>query len=755
MDNREENEPRCVIIRLYGIVQGVGFRPFTVKLAESLGVTGTVKNSGGMVDITACGGKTQLNAFISRLFVEKPAQAAVLYSDTVDLPFAHFSAFTILPSQAAEGPVFLPPDLGVCADCLSETENKNDRRYAHPFASCAVCGPRYSVIEETPYDRPVTTMRDFDMCADCEKEYTDRQDRRFHAQTISCRECGPYLIFKSGGSEAFRDEAFENAAEVLRRGGVIAVKGVGGYHLCCSPFDRRAVLRLREIKQRDAKPFAVMFSSIDDVRQYARLSEKEETLLQSQARPIVLLERKEGGLEESVCGESRYVGAFLPYTPLHAMLVSAAGPLVMTSANISEQPIIKDDEPMAAWSGLDGVLFHTRRIAARLDDSVLKVAAGGVQVIRRSRGYAPMPVILSGFDRGAVFAAGAQLKSAFCLASGPFAHMSPHIGDLDSEDCIDAYRESYERLTKLLRIKPELAVCDQHPGYASTEFAESLKLPLLRVQHHHAHIASVLAEHAVEGPVIGAAFDGTGWGCDGSVWGGEFFICGGNRFERAGHIKPVRFLGGDESMKDAAKSAMCCLLDAGLEAHIRDERWPLIRAALENGVNTHANSGMGRLFDAACAVLGVCGYNRYEGECAIRLENLAAQALEQGAAPMPMAFDIYENAKMLIADAAPVMKALTQAAGKRAAALGFHTAVKDMALGMIKRLSERTGIKAVALSGGVFQNAVLLQSLKTELGTSGYSVYVNESVPPNDGGIGLGQAYIGLNVLKGLAYECV
>ena len=737
----------------------MGFRPFVVKLAISMGVTGTVRNSGGMVDITACGERPVLDAFFSRLFQEKPAEALIVHFETVEMPFVHFPGFTIESSDDAEGPVFISPDLCVCDACVKEMEDNADARRGHPFISCMACGPRYSITLDAPYDRDATTMRDFDMCGFCETQYTDREDRRYHAQTISCHRCGPYLMYRdSSGAESTHDAAFQKAVETLRTGGVIAVKGIGGYHLCCNPYDQGAVTRLRELKMRELKPFAVMFPDVDAIRKHAEVSPEEETLLLSGARPIVLLKQKENGLAPAVCNDSRFVGAFLPYMPLHVLLMKSCGPLVMTSANVSDEPIVKDDEPMLEWRGLSGVLYNTRRIAARLDDSVVKVTAGKTQMIRRSRGYAPLPAIQKGFGKGTVFAAGGQLKSAFCLASGPFAYMSPHIGDLDSGGCIDAYRESLARMQKLLRIKPELAVCDLHPGYASTEIAESLELPLLRVQHHHAHIASVMAEHAIDAPVIGIAFDGTGWGGGGSVWGGEFLVCRDNTFERAGHIKPVRFLGGDEGMKDASKSAMFYLHDAGLEEHICDVRWPVIRAALENNINTHGNSGMGRLFDAASAVMDVCTYNRYEGECAIRLENLAAEALEERINPAPMTFDIYEHDGVLVADAAPVMAALVKDKGhdRRALALGFHLAVADMALKIALRLREKTGIGVAALSGGVFQNAVLLEDLKNKLELNEFSVYINEGVPPNDGGIGLGQAHIGLGHLNGKEYRsCV
>ncbi len=745
-------------IKLYGIVQGVGFRPFVVKLAFSLGLTGKVRNSGGLLDITVCGAAAQLDAFQKRLLEEKPMNALIVHCETENIPYKCDSSFAIEPSGEAEGPVFVSPDLCVCDACLEELTSEQDQRFAHPFISCMACGPRYSIIEAAPYDRDTTTMRDFDMCDACYAEYTNRENRRFHAQTISCHSCGPFLLYRdSAGAETTHEAALKGAVKALRTGGVVAVKGIGGYHLCCDPFNQKAVLRLRELKSRELKPFAVMFPNLDDLRHYALVSPQEEALLFSPARPIVLLKQKQNDLASAVCGDSRLLGAFLPYTPLQAMLVQTAGPLVMTSANVSEAPIVKDDASMLAWPGLDGVLYNTRRIAARADDSVAKVLAKQTQMIRRSRGYAPLPVILRGTPQGVLFAAGGQLKSAFCLASGRFAYVGPHIGDLDNDDCIRAYRESLERLQRLLRISPDLAVCDMHPGYASTALAEETQLPLLRVQHHHAHIASVMAEHGLDEPVIGIAFDGTGWGCDNAVWGGEFLVFRANTFKRAGHIKAVRFLSGDEGMKDAAKSAMYYLHDAGLDAQIRDDRWPLIRAALDNDVNVHRNSGMGRLFDAVSAVLDVCTYNRYEGECAILLENLAARARAQGMEPAQMAFSVSQKDGILVADATPVISALTQSGkSQEALALGFHQAVANMAVDICVRLREQTGIGTAALSGGVFQNAVLLEDILSKLTAKGFAVYTNEIVPPNDGGISLGQAQIGLWHLNGKEYKpCV
>lgn len=739
-------------------MQGVGFRPFTVRTAYRYGITGSVKNLGGTVDIKAAGDSRSLDAFASELLNNAPVNSLIVHHDITDIPAQRFAAFTIEPSEDTRGLVFMSPDIAACGDCMREFADKNDARYLHPFISCMSCGPRYSVIEQSPYDRETTTMRDFDMCRMCESQYGDRRDRRYHAQTISCHDCGPYLLFADkNGKTTERDAAFSGATRILGSGGIIAVKGIGGYHIVCSPFNEDTVLRLRDMKRREQKPFAVMFPGLDDVKRQCRVAALEEQLLLSRARPIVLLEKDGCTLARSVCNKSRFVGSFLPYTPLQYMLVRECGPLIMTSANISEEPIIRDDEEMLAWTGLDGVLYNQRRIAVSLDDSVVKAADGKAQMIRRSRGYAPLPVILRGFEGSRpVFAAGGMLKSSFCLTTGQFAYISQHVGDLDNERCLNVYRDGFERMKRIFRIEPEFAVCDAHPAYASTSFAKSLGLPVLEAQHHHAHIASVMAEHGVEGPVIGVAFDGTGYGPDGAVWGGEFLVCQGDTYERAGRLGYISSTGGDEMMKDAAKSAMFHLYAAGLEDRIRDERWPVLKAAIDSDINVYKSSSMGRLFDAVSSIAGVCSYNRFEGECAIDLENLAAEALRLGISPRSIRFEIEESDGALLADASPVIAGVSTAgdADKRSLALGFHYAVAEMTEKMCEGIRDKYGVNTVALSGGVFQNSVLLGGVTRLLKENRFIVYINESVPPNDGGISLGQAYIGLKYLQREGATC-
>ncbi len=755
MDGRPGENVKSIRIRLYGIVQGVGFRPFTAWNAAARGITGTVRNLGASLDVTAVGDGESLEAFLRELTQNPPPNARIIHADVTEVPVRAFDAFTIEPSDAGDARVFIPADIGVCADCLREMADPDDRRFAHPFISCVSCGPRYSIIEDTPYDRHTTTMRDFRLCPACAQEYHDALDRRCHAQTVSCHDCGPGLVFTGpDGRETGGAEAFRAAAGVLRTGGILAVKGIGGYHLACDPDDEHAVARLRVVKKRERKPFAVLFPGLEAIRAYCAVSDHEEALLSSQARPIVLLDRQGREFTSGTCNGSRQVGVFLPYTPLQALLTDACGPLVMTSANASDDPVIREDDEMRQWLGeLDGILWNRRRIVARQDDSVVRSFRGRMQMVRRSRGYAPLPVFLRNVGEDGtpvVLAAGGQMKSAFCLASPPFAFPGQYVGDLDSEGCLAEYREDAERLQRLFRLKPEIAAADMNPEYASTVYARGLGLPVVPVQHHHAHIASVLAEHGLEGPVIGVAFDGTGYGTDGTVWGGEFLVCGPADFRRAGHLRTVRLQGGDEGARDASRSAMAYRHAAGLDDGIDDPRWPVIRAALDNGINTCESSSMGRLFDAAAAIVGAGVYNHYEGECAVALENLAADAIADGVAPVPMSFTLTEPDGMLTADPLPLIETLLRAqrSDARALALGFHRAVAGMAAAACVLLRERTGIGEVCLSGGVFQNQVLLADLYERLKNAGFRVFTNEQVPPNDGGICLGQAYVAIRRLR-------
>lgn len=766
------------------MVQGVGFRPLVYSIAQKYGLTGAVRNVGGYAEIFLEAELKAYESFLCELSDRRHACEIIKLEEEELEQLPAFpvtgakKAFIILDSEENDEFSVLPPDLPVCEDCMRELYDRTDRRYLNPFISCTHCGPRYTIIEKLPYDRKNTSMKDFALCDACEKEYTDPESRRHHAQTISCHDCGPYLIYRDLSEtsnclknlplESYHGTALEEAIRVLKTGGILAVKGIGGYHLVCSPFRNETVEKLRKLKGREQKPFAVMFASLETIREYCIMSIEEQRLLETKARPICLLYMHRNGFAPSVTQGSIYCGAFLPYTPLQHMLTKECGPLIMTSANLSGQPIIRDEKKLFALHSpyLSGILYHHRRIVRSVDDSVAKLVDGRPQLIRRSRGYVPYPVFLPirGQEKFQILATGGDLKAAFCLFKNKSAVVSQYFGDLEEAAVMEEYISSEKELSELLKITPTHVVCDLHPNYHSSRYAKGMGSPLLEVQHHHAHVASVMAEHALEGKVIGIAFDGTGYGTDGAVWGGEFLLCEGAKYHRAAKLRYIPTLGGDESMKDAKKTATCYLYGSNLTEYCQDERLPVIRAALEQKVNTILTSSMGRLFDAVSALLDISQENRYEGECAIRLEAEAVLALRQNIRPAELSFAIEEKDGIIEIDPAPVLRAIMMGlqVGKdvstiredafadqelnrrREYALGFHYAIADMMVTVCERLRTEYGTDTVALSGGVFQNTVLTERACRLLRERGFSVYYNMAVPPNDGCISLGQVYIAL-----------
>ena len=790
-------------ITVLGVVQGVGFRPFVAECARTLSLRGSVCNSGGVVRIEAYGTKEAMEELVHRLRSCAPPAARVdrVIVEKEREAGAEPEDFLIVESEAENGAdlPLIPPDLPICADCLAELGNPENRRFRYPFISCTACGPRYSILEAIPYDREHISMREYAMCPECGREYRQPGGRRQHAQTISCRDCGPQLILsgredfssKGGGmaSGLTSDAALSEAVRILKEGGILAVKGIGGYQFACRPDREETVCRLRLLKGREKKPFAVMFPSLDGahgIRAFCRVSRQEEALLVSAARPIVLLERSgQDAFCPSLCAESRYLGAFLPYTGLHQLLTEEAGPLVMTSANATDDPIFTKEEELAElWErfphALDGAAWNTRRIVTPLDDSLMRITAGHVQMLRRSRGFVPSPVYLHEREGGPVFSAkkgrkevlafGGDLKSVFCLAAGERAYLSQYLGDMENFRVYQNFRRELERMKTLFGVRPQKLVCDLHPGYQTTRMAEETAarsgLSLLQVQHHHAHAASVMAEHGLE-RCIAVVFDGTGYGTDGHIWGGEFLVCEGASFHRCGHLEEIPLTGGDASSKDASLTAACHLafLSEGKDVSFSRTVAPkveLVRKALKFGINVQQSSSMGRLFDAVSALLGIRDFNSYEGECAIALENAAwkerkrrEERPENGARERELPFPIREEGEMLIADRRTLLEALLRELSEegecgikperaQALALAFHEALARMVLAMCRRLRERTGIRQIALSGGVFANVLLQERCRALLEADGFSVYVNEQVPGNDGGICLGQAWIAL-----------
>ncbi|MFR4018060.1 MAG: carbamoyltransferase HypF [Clostridia bacterium] len=770
-------------IKLWGIVQGVGFRPYVAKTAAQLGMKGQVLNIGGLVEITVTDTPLRITEFIDTLIKNKPVPAEIVHIKRESVSYREFDSFTIIKSGAGDDEAaMLPSDLAICPDCLQELYDSENPRYRHPFISCMVCGPRYTIIDRIPYDRENTSMVDFPMCSFCESQYTALNDRRYHAQTISCHECGPQLIWKENqhhapdsgidqisGSGDFssasckaahirRDAAvLDHAAEILRSGGVIAFKSVGGYNLLADPLNDEAVTRLRKIKNREAKPFAVMFRDTDQIKEFCFVNDTEEKLLNSSARPIILLEHRDLPYDE--IRRSRFIGSFLPSFAAQYMLLDRISPLIFTSANLSDMPMIKDESEMEAMMAanplIDGMIYNTRQIRVRADDSVVRVIDDQPQMIRRSKGYVPVPLYIDSAPSGKtmIFAAGSQLKNSFALTKGPFTYISQFFGDMDTVENQQLYENNVSRLKELFRVRPEAVVCDMHPLYYTTVFAEKYAaengLPLIKVQHHHAHVASVMAENDLKGKVIGVSFDGTGYGTDGHIWGGEFFLCENGDTKRMSHLKYIDMIGGDASVKDARRSALSYIhafengymsadppgadiegsreiavdisdiIAYGRERLLSMPDAKLVTAALRSGINTVKSSSMGRLFDGVSSLLGIKDHSDYEGQCAIMLEDAAAFAQKHPGA---------DHASDL--------------------ALAFHQAVIDMIVDQCLIIRDESGASQVALTGGTFQNKILMEGVLEKLRGSGFSPYYNISVSPNDGGIALGQAYIAMHRLR-------
>ncbi len=799
-----------------GEVQGIGYRPFVAAMAEALGITGSVCNQGGVVSIRAMGTQTQLDVFTDRLRRECPAGGCILSVEQEALETAADTVgevknekeagngFSIVESRTEdlyELPAF-PPDLGICPDCLREMENSHDRRYRYGLISCVSCGPRWSILEAFPYDRERITMKRYPMCAACKAEYTKQRDRRRHAQTISCHDCGPQMVFikvmKQGIAGELPEErvlgeiGFWMAIDVLKSGGILALKGVGGYQLCCSPFSVKALQRLRRMKGREEKPFAVMFHDMASMREYAEVSEQEEALLSSAARPIVLLVRKkvENDLPQEVCKDSRYLGAFLPSVGVQALLTQQAGPMVVTSANPSGWPMpIHFHELLSMeWYGSespDGYYLHGREILRPLDDSVTAVYGGYMQLYRRSRGYVPLPVFTAGEDIGektlpCVLAAGGDLKASFALGKGDRVILSQYLGDLSSYEVQKSYCRQEREMEQLLQIRPEVVACDLHPGYHSRrialEIAGKYGIPCQFIQHHQAHAASVMAEHGLQS-AIGVVFDGTGCGSDDQLWGGEFLYLSRGDFIRLGSVSPCRVIGGDALSKQADLAAACYLYSLRgtvPKDDIAAAAWKILPHVYdkegEGPVPSVLSTSMGRVFDAAASILDLGHRNRYEGECAILLENAAWRGwqrfskedgyrenqidVKSGAFRRALAGSLLfcrnmtepaSDGRILLRYEALLQGILAmQEAGKSAeeAALAFHLALAYGTAHLTKALAQRTGEKKICLSGGTFANRMLLMTLEQLLVQSGLKVYVNEQVPGNDGGIALGQAYV-------------
>ncbi|GAB4436857.1 MAG: carbamoyltransferase HypF [Chloroflexi bacterium OHK40] len=751
-------ERRRISVR--GIVQGVGFRPFVYGLALRLGLAGSVLNDAAGVTIEVEGPPEQLDAFTKALGAEAPPLARIDAVASEGLPVRGERGFQIVSSAAqARRRTLIAPDSATCPDCLRELADPTDRRYRYPFINCTNCGPRFTIVLDIPYDRERTTMRAFALCPACRAEYEDPLNRRFHAQPNACPACGPTLRWEGSGE---RDDPLRAAAVALAAGQIVAVKGLGGYHLACDAANPLAVARLRQRKQREAKPFALLVASLAAARMLCAVSEAEAALLESPRRPIVLLERRpDVALAPAVAPGHGTLGLMLPYTPLHTLLIeafaaarTAGGPaaLVLTSGNLSDEPIAyQDDEARARLAPIaDAFLTHNRAIHMRCDDSVARVVAGGEQLLRRSRGYAPEPIRLALEAPRPILAYGGHQKNTYCLVRGQEAVLSHHIGDLENLETLCSLREGVAHFQRLFDVLPEAVAYDLHPAYLATR--EALDSPVetkIGVQHHHAHIASVLAEHGQSGPVIGVAADGTGYGLDGAIWGGEILVATLADFTRVGHLAYVPLPGGEQAVRQPWRLAAAWLarvygpafteLDVPFVRQLDHARWAVLAQMIARGVNCPPTSSLGRLFDAAAAMLGLHPEVVYEGQAAI--------ALEQAAAPTDAGypFTISDGAPFQL-EMAPMIRAmlddLARGTGLATLAGRFHRTVAESLAAACRRAREGSGLGTVALSGGVFQNRLLLEQLVGLLEADGFSVLLNRRVPPNDGGLSLGQAVV-------------
>jgi hydrogenase maturation protein HypF len=735
-------------VRVFGIVQGVGFRPYVYHLASELSLAGWVGNDSDGVFIEIEGPPASVEAFLVRLHREAPPLAVVerVTADVVEARGAE--GFVIVESVAGDhGVTLVPPDVAVCDDCVREMRDPADRRFGHPFITCTNCGPRFTIIQAMPYDRPNTTMAPFPMCDLCKAEYENPADRRHHAQPIGCHQCGPKVSFAS------EDDPIQSAAAALREGLILAVKSVGGYHVCCDATSDEAVCELRRRKGRGDKPFAVMVADLEAARSIAFVDDEEAVQLQLAARPIVLLRaRTDSSVSGQLAPGNPLIGLMLPSMALQHLLVEQAGlPLVMTSGNRSGEPIAhRDDEARHRLADVvDGFLTHNRDIHVPCDDSVVRLVDGELQPIRRSRGFAPLPVRLPQNARR-VLAVGGELKNTFCVAAGEHAWVSPHIGDMENLDTIEAFASSVAHFLEMYRVEPEVAVADAHPGYLTSKWADARGGTVLKVQHHHAHIAAVMAEHQLppHADVIGVAFDGTGYGPDAAIWGGEFLVANATRFERVAHLKYVPLPGGDAAVRNPCRVALAHLWAAGIEwtndlapyNELSDIERGLLLRQLEAGLNCVSTSSIGRLFDAVSSLLGLRHRISYEAQAAIELEVAAEPFLHDH----PSYVFAHEGMRI---DPAPVWSGivgdLRTGVPFGAIAAGFHYAVATMVSDVALRTRSSTGLVTVALSGGVFQNAVLMTLVKQMLAANGFDVRTHRVVPPNDGGLALGQAYIG------------
>ena len=768
-------------IKVYGIVQGVGFRPTVSRHAAACGVSGYVCNKGPYVQILAQGDEAAVAQFLEKIEKEPPDRAVILTIDAVPVDDGTlYRSFEIIESEKETGEIFIPPDIAICEDCRRELYDKTNRRYLHPFINCTCCGPRLTILESLPYDRERTSMKAFAMCPECRDEYYDPGSRRYDAQPVCCNACGPrvYLL----GKEAQDQEAIRYARRTLRDGGIVAVKGIGGFHLCCDAKNASAVQRLRDQKQRPTKPFAVMMKDIQTVERECIVTEEQRAILTGHQKPILLLEKKEAS---SLCGAiapgNQKVGVMLPYAPIQLLLfddrdeIKVSDTLVMTSGNTSGAPICREDADAQAelFSFCDVILSHDRDIRMRADDTVMDMFENKEYMIRRSRGYAPLPQLVRSnrTQHTQVLAMGGELKNSFCVGKDALFYMSPYIGDMEDIRTVEAQQESIARFLDMLEVTPQAVACDLHPKYNTSVLAEGYNIPIIRVQHHYAHIVSCMAENDRMEPVIGVSFDGTGYGTDHTIWGGELLLADACDFVRAGHIAPFVQIGGDLSAKEGWRIAVSMLYGR----YKNEEKTLAAATALglcaeadakvlmrmyDRGMNAVTSTSAGRLFDAVSAVLGICIHSTFEGEASTALQ-FAAEAYEKQApeekSPLwkkqtnPIVSENSDTEHLVLPTDQLfdwIVDERQQGMEAPALAYAFHEALAQMIEDACISLRSRTGRNIVALSGGVFQNLLLLKLCRTKLTESGFEVLIHHLVPPNDGGLALGQAVVARNIIQ-------
>jgi len=749
-------------VRVEGIVQGVGFRPFVHALAGRLGLAGLVGNDAGGVFVEVEGTAETVQRFLEALAAEAPPLAVIERVTATPLDPTGALGFAIAPSRdGGARQALVSPDTATCPDCLAELADPADRRFRYPFINCTNCGPRFTIVRDVPYDRPATTMAAFAMCADCAREYSDPADRRFHAQPVCCPACGPALRLLDRDGRPAEADPLAAAAARLRAGAVVAVKGIGGYHLAADAAAEPAVAALRARKHREDKPFAVMVADLDAAAALCQVDPAEQAMLASPRRPIVLLRRRPeaagarpGGVAASVAPGNRSLGVMLPYTPLHHLLLAEVGrPIVLTSGNVSDEPIAYlDDEAVGRLGGIaDWFLTHDRPIHVRADDSVVRAFRSRELPLRRSRGFAPQPLGLPWPFPRHVLACGAELKHTFCLAKNGHAFVSHHIGDLENYETFRSFTEGVGHFRRLFAVDPEVVAHDLHPEYLSTKYALELDgVELEGVQHHHAHVAACLADNGEPGPVIGVAFDGLGYGADGTIWGGELLVADLGGFRRAGYLEVVPMPGGAAAIREPWRMA-AAWLDAAFGGQVPErlavagrhrDRWDQVLALARSATASPSTSSAGRLFDAVAAILGVRDAVNYEGQAAVELEQLADPA-ERSAYPARV--DRAGDGPLRLAGTdlvRAVVEDLEAGAAAPLIAARFHNGLADATVTACGALGDASGLRTVALSGGVFQNTLLLERTVAGLEGRGFRVLVHSRVPPNDAGISLGQAVV-------------